>query len=300
MNNDILLLGSGFLGKQIFNESLKRNYNIDKTRLHDDPKTIQLDIKNHIQLKKLIDSKKPKVIINCISRNDLDNIEINPKLAIDVNVIGPKIISEICNKMNIRLIHISTDSVFDGKQGMYLENDQPNPINNYAQSKFDGEKEIQKNCKNFVIIRTNFYGINEFGNNLFNNIITKLKNNEEIMGFKDVIFNPISTENLAQQIIDVAFSEHKGILNLASTKSISKLEFCQILAKKLNFKNIKIKEETVDNYNFIAKRPKNTSLNNSLSKSIVSHKSLDFENWLDMMKKNIIQHFKLEENENCH
>ena len=71
-------------------------------------------------------------------------MEKEHKLATNVNVVGTKILAEICDKINLRLIHISTDSVFDGKKGMYLEDDQPNPINNYARSKFEGENEIKK------------------------------------------------------------------------------------------------------------------------------------------------------------
>ena len=224
-------------------------------------------------------------------------MEIDPKLATDVNVRGPKIIAEACEKIGSRLIHISTDSVFDGKNGMYSEDKKPNPINIYARSKLDGENEIKKMCKNYAIIRTNFFGINKFGKYLFNNILMKLKNNEKVQGFKDVIFTPLSTKNLAQQIMDVAFSDYRGVLNLSANRSISKLEFCNILANKLNFKSFNIVEESIDNFNFIAKRPKNTSLDNSLSKSIVKHKSVDFEDWIDFSKMEIVQHFNLENNQ---
>ena len=297
LKNKILLLGFGFLGEEVCNEAVKRNCHVEKTRLHQSDGIIQLDINNHTKVKNLIESQKPEIVINCISRNDIDSMEKNPKLATDVNVKGPKIVAEICEKIDSRLIHISTDSVFDGKKGMYSEYDKPNPINIYARSKLDGENEIKNACKNFVIIRTNFFGINKFGNYLFNNILTKLKNNEKIQGFKDVVFTPISTENLAQQIMDVVFSDYRGILNLSANKLISKLEFCNILANKLNFKNFNIIEESIDNFNFIAKRPKNTSLDNSLSKSIVKHKSIDFEEWLDFSKTKIIQHFNLENNQ---
>ena len=296
LENKILLLGLGFLGEEVCNEALKRNCDVEKTRLHKSDGIIQLDINNHEEVKNLIESQKSEIVINCISRNDIDNMEKNPRLATDVNVTGPKIIAETCEKIGSRLIHISTDSVFDGKNSMYSEDKKANPINIYARSKLDGENEIKKMCKNYVIIRTNFFGINKFGKYLFNNILMKLKNNEKIQGFKDVIFTPLSTKNLSQQIMDVSFSDYCGILNLSANKSISKLEFCNTLAEKLNFKNYNIVEESIDNFNFIAKRPKNTSLDNSLSKSIVKHKSVDFEEWLDFSKMEIIQHFNLENN----
>ena len=268
LENKILLLGLGFLGEEICNEALKRNCDVEKTRLHKSDGVIQLDINNHGKVKNLIESQKPEIVINCISRNDIDNLEKNPKLATDVNVTGPKIIAETCEKIGSKLIHISTDSVFDGKNGMYSEDEKPNPINVYSKSKLDGENEIKKMCKNYVIVRTNFFGINKFGKYLLNDILTKLKNNEKIQGFKDVIFTPLSTKNLSQQIMDVSFSDYRGILNLSANKPISKLEFCNILAEKLNFKNFNIIEETTDNFNYIAKRPKNTSLDNSLSVSL--------------------------------
>jgi len=298
LKRKIIVFGSGFLGTEIYKESLRRNCISKKTRLHSDQEIIQLDIKDQTQVKNLIESEKPEILINCISKNDVDFIEKDNTEAMNVNALGPRTLSDVCKKINCRLIHISTDSIFDGTKGMYTESEQPVPINAYARTKFRGEEEIRNNIENFVIIRTNFFGINRTGRYLLNNIISKLKNNEKIQGFKDVIFTPLPVDNLAQQIMDVAFSEFQGILNLSSNKPISKLDFCNIVAKKLDFDNCDITECSIDDFGFDAARPKNTSLDNSLSKSIIKHKPIGLDEWLDSSKGRIKEYFNLEDEEN--
>ena len=250
---------------------------------------IQLDISDHKKISDLIDKEKPDIVINCAGRNDIDFLEKNPEQAIAINSIGPEIIAKKCEECNSRLVHISTDSIFDGQKGMYDENDVPNPKNIYAKTKLEGEKKVTKECSNSVIVRTNFYGIDNSRKYLFNNMLEKLKQKQDIIGFDDVHFTPLSVENLSQQITDVTFSNYNGIIHLGSDKKISKYEFCKIMAQKLGFGENYVKQGSIDDFSFIAERPKNTSLNNKVSKSIVKHKSIEFEDWLESKKDEIME-----------
>ena len=108
---------------------------------------------------------------------------------------------------------------------MYSENDLPNPKNVYAKTKLEEEKRVNNQCNNSVIIRTNFYGIDNSQKYLFNNMLEKLKQKQDIIGFDDVYFTPLPVENLGEQIIDVIFSDYKGIIHLGSDEKISKYEF---------------------------------------------------------------------------
>lgn len=289
MKTKIILFGYGFLGKNIYSELEKKGLSIIKTKLEEMKGVIQLDISNHKKISDLIDKEKPNIVINCIGRNDIDFLEKNPEQAIAINSIGPEIIAKKCEEHNSRLIHISTDSIFDGEKGMYDENDLPNPKNIYAKTKLEGERKVTKECSNSVIVRTNFYGIDNSQKYLFNNILEKLKLKEDIIGFDDIYFTPLSVENLSQQITDVTFSNYNGIIHLGSDDKISKYEFCKIMAQKLGFGENYVKPSSIDILSFIAKRPKNTSLNNRLSKSIVKHKSIGFADWLESKKDEIIQ-----------
>ena len=289
MENKIILFGYGFLGKNIYFELEKKGLVVIKTKLEEMKDVIQLDISDHKKISDLIDKEKPDIVINCAGRNDIDFLEKNPEQAIAINSIGPEIIAKKCEECNSRLVHISTDSIFDGQKGMYDENDVPNPKNIYAKTKLEGEKKVTKECSNSVIVRTNFYGIDNSRKYLFNNMLEKLKQKQDIIGFDDVHFTPLSVENLSQQITDVTFSNYNGIIHLGSDKKISKYEFCKSMAQKLGFGENYVKQGSIDNLSFIAERPKNTSLNNKVSKSIVKHKSIEFEDWLESKKDEIME-----------
>ena len=289
VKNKIILFGYGFLGKKIYSELEKKDTTIIKTKLNKMENVLQLDISDHKRISNLIDKEKPDIIINCAGRNDIDFLEKNPEKAKLVNAISPEVIAKKCEEYNSRLIHISTDSIFDGEKGMYNENDIPNPKNIYAKTKLQGEKKVLEGCSNSVIVRTNFYGIDNSQKYLFNNMLEKLKQKQDIIGFDDVHFTPLSVENLSQQITDVTFSNYKGIIHLGSDKKISKYEFCKIMAQKLGFGENYVKQGSIDNLSFIAERPKNTSLNNKVSKSIVKHKSIEFEDWLESKKDEIME-----------
>src|SRR5579863_6043251 len=99
---------------------------------------------------------------------------------------------------------------------MYTEEDIPNPINVYAQSKALGEKFVKENTSNYVIIRTNFYGHNNEGKFLFNWILNTLKQKKELIGFDDIIFTPLEVSNLAKMISEISITDYSGIIHLSS------------------------------------------------------------------------------------
>ena len=198
MKNKIILFGYGFLGKNVYSK-LDKNDSIIKTKLNKMKDVLQLDISNHKKISELIDKEKPNIVINCAGRNDIDFLEKNPDIARSINSISPEIIAKKCQENNSRMIHVSTDSIFDGKKGMYDESDLPNPKNIYAKTKLEGEKQVMNHCSDSVIIRTNFYGIDNSKKYLFNNMLEKLKGRQEIIGFNDVYFTPLAVENLAEE-----------------------------------------------------------------------------------------------------
>ena len=100
-----------------------------------------------------------------------------------------------------------------------------------------------------------------------------------------MIFNPLPIENLAEQVLDISLSDYTGIIHLGSNTAISKYEFCTILAKFLDVDLSLIEKGYVDASNLTAKRPKNTSLDASFSKSIIKHDSTNFADWLQKSKK---------------
>lgn len=273
----ILVIGKGFLGKSI-NSLKSESFHISCISKNSSDLTI--DIRNMESLEKIITKINPQVIINCAALTNIDEIEKDCKQAYEVNAYGAKNIACIASKNDIRLIHISTDSVFDGKKGMYTEKDKPSPINEYAKSKKLGEDLVINNSKNYVIVRTNFYGLNNKGKFLFNWIVNNLQNGKKITAFYDVIFSPLEVMNLANMLIELSDNNYQGTLHLSSNESISKYDFARRIASTLEINENNVIKGSIREMDFIAKRPLNTSLSNSLAKRVLSTKIINLDDWL--------------------
>ncbi len=142
----LLTGGTGLLGKKLLE--------IDNQIIA--PNRQQLDITNKDSVVENIKSLVPNVVVHCAAVTSYNLSEENPKLVRDVNVLGTLNILDICEEMGIRLIYISTDYVFGGNKGNYLETDSINPLNNYSKTKASAEL-LVRTYENSLCIRTSFY-----------------------------------------------------------------------------------------------------------------------------------------------
>jgi len=280
-----LLIGSGFLGSYIKKEANLRNLEIISTYFSKEKKDGQkLDITNYDNLRKYVETIEPDLIINCAALTNIDFLENHPEQAYAINSDGAKNVAQVSNEFGIRLIHISTDSVFDGNGDMYTEKDQPNPLNVYAKSKLLGETKVSENSKNYVIVRTNFLGIDKEAKYTFSSIYKTLENRKNIIGFNDVIYTPLYVLDLNKWILDIANTNYNGIIHLSSDKSISKYQICLGIAETFSFDKKLIRKGSIDDIKFLAKRSKNTSLSNKKAKDITSTSIVSFEEFLEQIK----------------
>ena len=271
MSKKILVIGTGFLGRYLLRELNSSSIQAYGTSFNQSTQDkFKVDLRNIDSIKKCVLQLKPDTIINCAANVDLDFLEKNEKQAIAINAIGAKNLALVANQNDIRLIHISTDGIFDGKKGNYSEEDIPNPVNVYGKSKLMGEQLIQENSNNYVILRTNFYGHNEQGKHLLNWILTTLKQKKQLIGFDDILFTPLEISNLCMMIRDITMKNIHGIIHLASDKTISKYQFAIEAANVFQLDKNLIKKGSVEDLKLIAKRPKNTSLSNKKVKKFVS------------------------------
>jgi len=164
---------------------------------------MEVDITNIEQLKDFLSNKPISWIINCSAYTLVDKAEDEPELAFKINANGPSNIAQIAVKKNARLIHISTDYVFDGtKEGAYLETDLPNPINVYGKSKFKGETNIAETMKAYFIIRSAWlYGKN--GNNFVHTMLNLFKEKTEVRIVADQWGSPTYAPDLAAAVIRI-------------------------------------------------------------------------------------------------
>jgi len=288
--DNVLVIGSGFLGGNIVNEFRNNEIKVIGTNYNKNGSDeIHFDITNMDSIVSCVKKYSPQVIINCAANVNVDDLENNEKLAFSINAYGAENIAKVCKNNKIRLLHISSDAVFDGKNGMYVEEDVMNPINIYAKSKMLGEELISKNLENYVIIRTNFYGFHKQDKFLFNWILSKLKNNETFTGFNDVFFNPLEVTNLSKMIYELSEKNFCGILHLSSDEIFSKFEFAIKISEFFGFDSNLIKKASIDELGLNAKRPKNTTLVNNKAKNLLDTKIQKLDSWLrDIQNKNYV------------
>jgi len=198
MYNILVTGANGQLGKSIRDLSINYTYNFFFTT------KLELDITSKDNIETFCKDNKITHIINCSAYTNVDEAEDNIELAYKVNHIGVKNLANISKIMNINLIHISTDYVFDGKNYKpYIESDIVNPIGVYGKSKLDGEKSlIDINPKNSIIIRTSWV-YSKYGNNFVKTILRLAKDRDNLNVIYDQIGTPTYAKDLASTILEI-------------------------------------------------------------------------------------------------
>jgi len=229
----------------------------------------RIDLKEKEKVKEIIDSVNPDFVVHCAALTKVDECEKKVKEAYESNVTATENLASAV-RPHTRFLYISTDSVFDGKRGGYAEADTPSPLNNYARTKLEAEKIIEKYLKNYVIIRTSIFGKNfaREGKSFAEWICESLRLNTPITMFTDIIFSPISVNTLSLLIDRLLDADFTGILNIGSSNAVSKYDFGIYLAGVFGFDKALISPASADVFPFKAKRPKNTSLDVSAAKRI--------------------------------
>lgn len=186
-----------------------------------------LDITNKEKVIESILNKKPEVVINAAAYTDVDGCEDNKELAFQVNGYGPGYIAKSCSKIGAKLVHFSTDYVFDGSRNEYVESDTPNPINVYGDSKLLGEQEIAENTEDYRIIRISWlFGIH--GRNFAETMLKLSSQMDKVKVVNDQFGKPTYTVDLANEIKDILELE-SGIYHLTNDGVCSWYEFASAI-----------------------------------------------------------------------
>jgi dTDP-4-dehydrorhamnose reductase len=278
---------SGLLGSKIV-EIAKNDYTViplHKTKpLHSN--SLELDITSTAEVLNLFHKLKPYAVIHAASETNVDKCETQEEHAWKINVEGTRNVAAAC-KAGTKLIYISTDYVFDGKKGNYTEDDTPNPINYYAVTKLEGEKQVVQNCKNFAILRTSvLYGWHPFKQNFATWVITQLEQNKEITVVEDHYNTPTLADNLAEMAIEAIQKDLQGVYHACGSERIGRYEFARQIAKAFGLNQNPIRPIKMEQLTaWIAKRPKDSSLNTDKIRSQLEAKPLNITEGLDRMKK---------------
>ena len=218
------------------------------------------DITNEQEIKTYIGSVSPDVVVHCAAYTAVDRAEEERGTCYNINVLGTRYIAEACKTLDIKMVYISTDYVFDGTgQSPWKTEDVPNPINYYGETKYGGELEVTNLLSKYFIIRISWvFGIN--GNNFIKTMLRIGKEREEVNVVHDQIGSPTYTYDLAELIADMIQTEKYGIYHATNEEYCSWAEFAEMIFETAGM-GVKVNKITTAEYPTKAIRPFNSMLN---------------------------------------
>jgi len=252
-----------------------------------------LDLRSESSISHYFDNNdKFDIIINCAAYTQVDKAEQEPELANQINHLAVKQLAIIASKQQARLIHISTDYVFDGESNKpYLETDTPIPINVYGRTKLAGEKALQSVMPmNAVVIRTSWL-YSEYGNNFVKTMLKLGKEQDELSVINDQMGSPTYATDLADVILEIIrhnkFREEgqtTQIYHFSGEGEISWHRFAKEIFK-IEKIGCKVNPVTSQQYPTPAKRPRNALMNKD---KIVEVFNIKISNWKSSLNTSMV------------
>jgi dTDP-4-dehydrorhamnose reductase len=188
-----------------------------------------LDVADREAVLRTVEQVRPQWIINAAAFNDVDGAETRKEVAFAVNAAGPGHLAEAGAVVGASIVHISTDYVFDGTKGSpYTEDDVPNPLTVYAQSKYEGERRVLESGASACVLRTAWlYG--RHGKNFVKAILAAAAIGGPLKVVTDQVGSPTATADLAQAIAQLLQTPVRGLFHVANAGACSRFEFAQAI-----------------------------------------------------------------------
>jgi len=224
---------------------------------------LSLDFSSEDSLMAQLREIHPSVVIHTASLTSVEKCESKPDLAHYINVELSILVAKVTKRLEIPLVHISTDHLFEGNASLLSEEAPTQAINIYGHTKALAEKAVLQINPNALLIRTNFYGWGtSYRKSFSDHIIQSLRNHQMLHLFDDVYYTPILAENLIQTVHDLLDKKAKGIFHIVSDDRISKYEFGVLIAEEFGLDKSLIHKSTLQSQTNLVKRPVDMSLAN--------------------------------------
>ena len=268
----MILGANGFTGRRILRRLTQRKeHTLFACSLHPDILAEEgyrfetLDMLDYIATDTLLNDFQPEVIVNASALSVVDYCEQHPEEAFAMNVSAVKHLAEYCQAHECRLIHLSTDFVFDGTQTRpYTETDTPNPLNYYGKTKRWGEEAIEQTCKDYAIVRVEVvYGkpLNGQHGNIVHLVKNRLENGQGIRVVADQFRSPTYVEDIARAIELLLPSRYQGIYHICGGETLSVADIAHRVAKHFGLDESLIESVTTKEMNEATPRPLYSPMN---------------------------------------
>lgn len=286
----ILVTGcNGQLGRAIRKEYAAEQAEFINTDVMEGEGITALDITDVDAVLKLARETKPDVIINCAAHTNVDKCEEQWDLAYKINALGPRNLSIAAAELGAKMIHVSTDYVFEGNGTRpYTEFDEPNPVSAYGKTKLEGEKFVKEFAPRHFILRTAWlYGD---GKNFVKTMLKLSESHEEVSVVCDQLGSPTSAVELAKMIHYLEGTENYGVFHATCEGDTNWADFTEEIFRKTG-KNTKVNHVTSAQYKEMnpasANRPAYSILDNYMLRLTGDYRMADWHDALDVYLKEL-------------
>ena len=286
----ILVTGcNGQLGRAIRKEYAGSDVEFVNTDVTEGEGVKALDITDVDAVLKMVEETKPEVIINCAAHTNVDACETQWDLAYKINAIGPRNLSIAASKAGAKMIHVSTDYVFEGNGTRpYTEFDEPNPVSAYGKTKREGENFVKAFADKYFILRTAWlYGE---GKNFVKTMLRLAETHDEVSVVSDQLGSPTSAVELAKMIHYLEPTENYGVFHATCEGDTNWAEFAEAIFKRAG-KNTKVNHVTSEQYAKMnpasANRPAYSILDNYMLRLTSDFRMADWQDALDVYMKTL-------------
>lgn len=223
----------------------------------------EADLRDAAAARQLLEAHKPEVAIHAAAYTNVDDCETNPSLAWGVNAHATLHVAQACRAVGATMVYISTDYVFDGsKKDPYSEDDAPNPINVYGQTKLRGEQHVQETLDRYLILRTSWlYG--PHGKNFVDTIRRLSLERNELRVVDDQRGSPTYTAHMAAAISKLVEKQQYGLMHLTGSGQCTWFEFSQHIVHLCGRDHVRVSPISSAEAGRPAKRPTNSVLKNA-------------------------------------
>lgn len=233
----------------------------------------QTDVRAVDAVAEALEPARPDVVIHTVGMSNVDACEVDPGLALDVNVSAARSVAEVTRALDARLVHISTDHLFDGQGSWKTEIDPLAPLNTYAKTKGEAEQVVLEAHPDALVIRTNFYGWGTSVRTSFSDwIIRALAQGTELTMFNDVFFTPILVNDLIEAIFALLAQEATGLFHLAGGERLSKYDFAVRMAETFGRPTARVRSVSATAVPLRARRPADMSLSCAKAEALLGRK----------------------------
>lgn len=273
----VLITGvKGQLGSDVANELTKRNHTIIGVDIDD------MDITDAVSVERVINESKAEAVIHCAAYTAVDAAEDNVELCRKVNAEGTENIAKVCKQLDIPMVYISTDYVFDG-QGTHAwePDDERNPLNVYGQTKYEGELAVQKYLSKYFIVRISWvFGVQ--GTNFIKTMLKLGKTHDTLTVVNDQVGSPTYTYDLARLLADMVETDKYGIYHATNEGICSWYDFACEIFKQAGMTNVTVTPVTSDVYPSKAKRPSNSRMSKT---KLIENGFTSLPTWQDAVSR---------------